>query len=268
MHHETRAAAGDNPSESTVILNTVLPYKIETEFKRPQKAKPSKPASIIEDMIKNGFRVVRRNELDLSQVHDVRLIQQVARHAQQEDPAPGRRWRSHSKLELRNGHISLLPATPYMQRYEDNPDDGGKERPFMPIADEALSTDTLAFLLEFNRMIARGVRPQIFESEPVSVGLHVVSYRPEGTAPSYASPIWFHKDTEEYVAVVLLGLSRNLGGGENAISSGGRQIEAIFTLRDPLDMLLLTRRDFHAVMPMYSLDGGPAHRDVLLITFG
>jgi hypothetical protein len=230
-------------------------------------------SGLLDNLGSRGFATVPAESLDERELNDRHNIYRAFDLEQDLDPKPGRRWRSHAKLMIdRNDIVTPLGHTPYLQTKEYNADDGGEQRVFRPIGENVLSSRTLNYLVRFTARVARQAVPHVFEPGGAAhVGLHMISYRPDAEGPAFSSPSWMHKDDEPFVAVILCGLSANLGGGENLIfpnEGKGRVISHEFKLRHLLEMLLLTKtQSWHAVTPMYTTDGAPARRDVLLITF-
>lgn len=228
---------------------------------------------MVESLKSRGFAKVGVDMLDFTEICDQHILERAFDQDQELDPEVGHRWRSHAKLTIDAADaVTILPHTAYVQSPNYNPDDGGKHRSFKPIVDDVLSSRTLDYLIGFTAGIARSTVPHVFgERGGAQVGLHMISYRPDDSAPAYASPTWLHKDDEPFVAVILCGLTKNLSGGHNLISPNegrGRVITDAFKLQKQFEMLLLTNtQSFHAVTPMISADGLPARRDVLLITF-
>lgn len=218
------------------------------------------------DLSTQGFAHLTGDGLDPLQLVDFYEFGRAFQQEQDLDPEPGERWRSYSAFQLIDGRLSLLAAAPYVQSKQYNQDDGDKLRSFRPIDNTVLASKALRELIRFNVSVARLTHAGLFLGPSVTIGVHMISYRPSRSTISYSSPVWLHKDQEEYVAVILCGLSGNLDGGENILSPGGREISAKLTLTEPLDMLLLSRKGLHAVVPMKSTDGRPAFRNVLLIT--
>jgi hypothetical protein len=230
-------------------------------------------AHLLDSLRRVGFARVRAESISSSAMDDRQLVHRAFDLEQERDPSFGHRWRSHSKLVIDDTDaLTRLGHSAYMQPKEYNPEDGDKKRLFRPIAEDVLSSGTLEYLIRFTARVARLAVPHVFKHERAArVGLHMISYRPDASGPAYASPLWMHKDSEPFVAVILCGLSANLGGGDNLIfpfEGKGSVISDAFKLQNDFEMLLLTNtRSWHAVTPMYSADGGPARRDVLLITF-
>lgn len=199
---------------------------------------------------------------------DSNVLKAAGQRSQEADPDPGRRWRSHDCISITDCRVKKLTGKPYRQSAEYNPDAAGRERHFAPIDERIINSGALRRLLDVIIAIGKRVHPEHFSQPEIEAKLHIVSYRPDGSDAAWASPLSFHRDEEELVAVVLLGLSPNLGGGENAISADRQAILDYVRLREPFDILLLTKKNLHTVFPMYSIDGKPAYRDILLITFG
>lgn len=222
----------------------------------------------VDRLVQDGHCFVPAEAQDLSAVDDTHILQRAFRNKQQIDPAAGRRWRTHAKMKLAGDMLELLPHTGYIQSEDYNPDAKGEQREFAPIPDDVIESRALQHLVDLTISIGREALPDVFEGNLLQVGLHMVSYRPDAGAWSWASPLSFHRDQEAFVAVTLLGLSHNLGGGENAITADRTEILDHISMKQAFDTLLLTKRNFHTVFPMYSTDGRPAYRDIILVTCG
>ena len=224
----------------------------------------------IRSLQQHGYAYLPGTRSNFSDFSDWQRVRHAYSVDQQEDPDPGNRWRSHSRVRVKlDGGLELLPHATYAQSYEDNPDAAGKQRRFAPIPADIIAGQTFSKLINETVSVGRALYPDIDEAakiEDLKVGLHMVRYRPHGKEASFSSPISIHRDTERVVMVAVLGVSQNLGGGENIISMTGRDIIAILNMRTLGDSLLLTRKGFHAVMPMYAVDGTAAFRDILLVT--
>lgn len=224
-------------------------------------------SDLADELAARGFVRVQPERLRAEAIGDAHLFEHAFRHAQDPDPEPGHRWRSHSKLELRGGALHPLQASPYSQSAYYNPEAGGRDRYFRPIEPSVIASATLGELVRFNASLARAVTPDVFIEDRTHVGLHMVSYRPCEGKVATSMPVWLHRDEEALVSVVLFGMSGNLGGGENLISEVHRQVTGVVVLSEFLEQLILTKKPMHAVAPMYSLNTRPAYRNVLLITF-
>jgi len=104
-------------------------------------------------------------------------------------------------------------------------------------------------------------------NKKINIGIHQVRYFGSSSSPSYASPLWLHRDDENLVFIHLVNLSSNCIGGNNLISYEPNKIEEMVYLKHPLDTLLVTKDHLHAVTPIGSNDNKKAYRDILLITF-
>lgn len=230
---------------------------------------PDEPIDIIKAIREKGYASDPAGRLNLSQFSDRGRLFTAFETNLDADPNPGRRWRSYGRVKLNRhtGRIAAQPPVSYFQSEETNWHDGGKQRSFRPIQPSLMTGPTLRYILERNLSIAAALFEDIARNPTPIAGVHFISYRPDGGEASFASPWWLHRDDERFVSVTILSVSDNLGGGENVISSGNRKIDDMINMRSSMDTLFLTQKPAHAVQAMYTKDGYPAHRDIILTTF-
>ena len=182
-----------------------------------------------------------------------RLPQDSSRH----------RYRAYSKYELLNEELSLASVKFYAQSKEYNNEDGGKPREFQPLEPTLSENKLFCSLINKNIKIAK-LTKLIHFNKKVNIGLHQIRYCGSMEFPSYASPLWLHKDDGELVFIHLLNLSANAKGGDNLIAKSPKKIEKFIKLTCALDTLAVTKKHFHAVTPIGS---AIAYSDILLVTF-
>jgi len=194
---------------------------------------------------------------------------QASYHALPPDPEPGNRLRAHSRFSLSHetGELLLMDGSDYSQSAEYNDDSGGKVRHFAAVSQEVLASSTLHHLIQIYEIIARATQPQLFAERDVTIGVHQIRYAPCGLAPAYSNPIVPHRDDERIVVVLLSSVSQNMAGDQNYLGQDRRNLGHCFRLQRPLDALVLGPDQYHGVGVMHSIDGRPAHRDILLVTF-
>lgn len=182
------------------------------------------------------------------------------------DQSHGERYRAYSKYKFKNEQLSLEKVEFYAQSKEYNNEYGGKPRKFEPIENKILSGKMLESLINQNTSLAKKSKEVDFD-EKVNIGVHQIRYCGSSDNPSYASPLWLHRDDENLVFIHLLNLSANASGGDNLIAYEPKKIAKLIRLIDPLDTLLVTKKHLHSVTPIGSRNEAIAYRDILLITF-
>lgn len=267
LHPPGDKNSDDGDPDSTISeVNIFEPYFEAYEFEFPEFAPCCGAWQAARDFSLLGYAHVRPEDYDRSQFDDGHELKRAFAESLQVDTEPGNRWRSYSAFELRGRTATLLPTTPYMQTRQYNTDDGDKLRQFAPIDRRVLMSRTLRELIRFNITIARLTNQTLFHGESVLVGVHMISYRAAGQDITFSSPVWLHRDQEEYVAVILYELSHNLNGGENILANGPRELAAKIAMNEEFEAILLSKKGMHAVVPMNSSNGRPAFRNVVLIT--
>ena len=86
--------------------------------------------------------------------------------------------------------------------------------------------------------------------------------------PGLPAPEGIHQDGTDFLTLHLV-RRRNIGGGETKIYDLHRQLIGNYTMREPLDSLILQDpRIMHGVTPVHSADGRtPGIRDLLGVDF-
>lgn len=184
------------------------------------------------------------------------------------DPAGFGRFRSHSRYQLQPGDdaFTLETNNAYMQSSAYNCDDGDVVRHFAAVSPAFLNNPLLQHMLQCDLALTR--KTELVDwSRPVTLGLHQVRYWAKPDEPSISSPIWLHRDDEPVVFIHLFNLSAGVLGGDNLISSGGRKVDRVLRLTNPLDTLVVGQKVLHAVTPIGTEAPNGAIRDILLVTF-
>jgi hypothetical protein len=214
-----------------------------------------------------GYAHSSPEDFNHSKFIDSHEFKRAFRESVDKDPEPGHRWRSYSAFELRGRTASLLPSKPYIQTRQYNTDDGDKARRFRPLDPAIAASASLHELIRFNVSVAKLTNQSLFQGDGILIGVHMVSYRAVGSEVAFSSPVWLHRDQEEYVAVVLYELSHNVSGGENILANDHRNLVTKINLTEEFESLILSKSGMHAVVPMSSANGRLAFRNIILITF-
>ncbi|PHK94977.1 hypothetical protein CR162_11125 [Pseudoroseomonas rhizosphaerae] len=175
------------------------------------------------------------------------------------------RLRRHAVFRLNaDGAAIRRPHQPHYQGLEFNPLNGGVQRLFAPVTEEAGASPALAALLAG----ARAVFGRLAPGTDWHVEMHQFRILARPGEAGRPTPEGMHRDGVDYVLVALIG-RENVAGGRTGIRVDGREGEDSFTLSAPLDTVLLDdRRVWHGVTPIAPIDPGrPGHRDVLVLTF-
>ena len=173
------------------------------------------------------------------------------------------RRRRHAVFQVTGDAIVRLPHQPHYQATEYNALNGGIERWFEPVGDEAAHSVVLTGLFDACR--------EIFPLDPDSdyrAELH--QFRIEATADAVGQPTpeGMHRDGVDWVCVMLM-TRANLAEGTTSIARPDGTTLGAFTLTDAFDAVFLDdHRVMHGVTAVRPLDPArPAHRDVLVLTF-
>jgi hypothetical protein len=162
--------------------------------------------------------------------------------------------------------ISRKPHQPHYQSRDYNPLNGGVERWFLPIKDEAAAHPVMRAVLAastrlFSALTPEGVRPPAWHVE-------VHQFRIEtGAERGQPTPEGMHRDGVDWVLVMLV-RRENVASGETRMEDVARRHVGAFTLEAPMDAALVDDgRVFHGVTGITRLDAArPAFRDVLVVT--
>ena len=177
------------------------------------------------------------------------------------------RRRRHATFAIaRDGAIERRPHQPHYQSRDYNPLNGGVVRWFEPIEDAIGAGATMSATLQFCARTFDALAPPEVTSWHVEV--HQFRIEPLGEAAGNPTPEGRHQDGVDYVLVLMV-RRHNIESGTTTLHTvDGREL-GNFTLREPLDMVLLDdARLLHGVTPVRALDPDqPAYRDVLVVTF-
>ncbi len=217
--------------------------------------------SIAEQIEEDGFSQVD-NDLYKYDINDLFEFQSSYFNLDK-DKSHGGRYRSYIKLELFNNIMKISEKQSYMQSKEYNNEDGNKIRSFSTLDERIYQNKLLQNILEVDIQIAKLTNEVDFKKK-VIIGLHQIRYCSINGVPSYSSPLGFHRDDENLVFIHLLNLSANSIGGDNFISKEKKRINYGVQLVSPLDTLVVSKKYFHEVTPISSINN-VAFRDILLV---
>lgn len=164
-------------------------------------------------------------------------------------------YRMHWKQD-QGWDFELLPHRDYTTFTKFNPVAGGIRRIYQPV--EA----------DFTRMIAAGAAAiPLDTSESWQINVHQNRTRAEADRVGPLTPEGVHHDGHEFVMIAVL-RRHNVAGAETRLWHEGA--EAPFwsgTLEAGQAVLLDDRAIAHDVTDVESADGGPAHRDIVIVAF-
>ncbi|MFC6094015.1 2OG-Fe dioxygenase family protein [Saccharothrix lopnurensis] len=158
--------------------------------------------------------------------------------------------------EARGWQFGLLEHRDYTAFTKFNPVGGGIKRKYLPI--EA----------DFTPLIRAGMEGLgLDESEDWQINVHQNRTRAEGDRVGPLTPEGVHHDGHEFVMIAIL-RRNNVGGGKTRLWRPGA--DAPFwdgTLEAGQAVLLDDRALQHDVTDVTSADGGPGHRDIVIVAF-
>lgn len=170
------------------------------------------------------------------------------------------RRRRHSCYVVDSERIEPAPHRAHWQPLEYNALHGGMQRWFDPVAPEVAATQAWQGLLQLTCDAAsalKGARPWYVEAHQFRIDTEGGIGRP--------TPEGAHRDGVDAVAVFLVG-RENVKGGETRVFEADGPAGLRFTLTQPWSLLLLDdERVIHETTPIQP-DGGPGHRDTLVVT--
>lgn len=178
------------------------------------------------------------------------------------------RRRRHATFDVSAGAIRRRRHQPHYQGTDFNPLNGGVERWFEPMRDEAAGHPAMRSVLSTCCTLFDALTPP--ERRPDAWFTEVHQFRIEASASGAGQPTpeGAHRDGVDWVLVMLLA-RENIASGVTTISDLDREVLGSFTLTDPLDAALVDdARVYHGVTAVTPLDPSrPAYRDVLVVTF-
>jgi hypothetical protein len=185
--------------------------------------------------------------------------------------ADGGRYRLRRHAAYSGGFgaaVVRAPHRPHYQAVQHNPLNGGIERWFEPVSPEMGTGPAMTALLEGVRQVFEMVAPPPSAMAGWLAEAHQFRTVAKAGTAGKPTPEGMHRDGVAFVLVTLVG-RENIAGGRTTIRIDGREQDASFTLKDPMDTVLLDdTRVWHGVTPVEPVDPAlPAHRDVLVLTF-
>jgi hypothetical protein len=164
------------------------------------------------------------------------------------------------------GCLEPLPHRPYFQPEEENSYAGGVVREFAPLRAETVVNPWL-----------RALVPAMFDCLPVPDGregatwevcVHQIRIVATAREPGLPAPEGVHQDGTDFLTLHLV-RRHNVQGGVSTIYDLDRRPIASYTLREPLDSLILEDpRVMHGVTPVHPAEGQTeGDRDLLGLDF-
>lgn len=154
---------------------------------------------------------------------------------------------------------------PHYQSLVYNKLQGGIERWFEPILPHIGAGPSLRTILRFAHELFGTLAPDVRHWR-VEVHQFRIEARPD--EPGQPTPEGVHRDGVDYVLVLMIRRT-NIAQGTTTIHAPDGRLLGTFTLADAFDAAIVDdARVFHGVTPVEPIDpAGPAHRDVLVVTF-
>jgi hypothetical protein len=163
------------------------------------------------------------------------------------------------------GVVTRAPHQPHYQGLNYNRLNGGIERWFEPVGEDAANSASMTTILGFCRDLFGALAPQ---SKSWKVEVHQFRIEAKTGETAQPTPEGMHRDGVDYVLVLLVKRS-NIASGTTTICDLHKTPLGSFTLTEPFDAALVDdARAFHGVTPVVPVDPAqPAFRDVLVVTF-
>ena len=175
------------------------------------------------------------------------------------------RRRRHAVFHLpAQGPAERLPPQPHFQALDYNPLNGGVQRWFEPVDEDAERGPTLRSIFAFCQSV-------FGMADPAAAGwfveIHQFRIEARPGEPGLPTPEGMHRDGVDHVLVLLVRRS-NVREGTTLIGRADGTLAGSFTQAEPLDAALVEdRRMHHGVTAVEPVDPGkPAWRDVLVVT--
>lgn len=179
------------------------------------------------------------------------------------------RFRRFSSLfvDLEHNHslrFTKKPERAFYQSTTYNALNGGVERFFEPLSDQALENSVMQAIL---RLFATIVM-QLSSSRAWDIELHPIRTVSEPGKNAKPTPEGVHRDGVDYFFVILL-RRRNIVGAVSAIYDDSKREIFRHTMCDPFEFIGVDDTEtFHAVTPFYlENEGELGIRDVLVVNF-
>ena len=165
-----------------------------------------------------------------------------------------------------NDALAELPSEPYFQPVDENTYAGGIERDFALLLPDTVHNPFLHALVRstFACLPVAGDR----RNATWEVRVHQIRIVASEKVPGLPAPEGIHQDGTDFLSLHLV-RRQNIAGGESTIYDLTRRPIQRFTMREPLDSIILEDpRVMHGVTPVVPADGRTVGtRDILGIDF-
>ena len=174
-----------------------------------------------------------------------------------------RRYASYTVSD--RGDVERREHQPHFQHLAYNSLQGGIERWFEPMTQEAGSSRSLDTILRFAHATFQALSPK---APAWKVEVHQFRIEARAGEPGQPTPEGKHRDGVDYVLVLLI-RRQNIASGTTTIHQPDGTLLGEFTLTAPFDTaMVVDERVHHGVTPVHAADPSePAYRDVLVVTF-
>jgi hypothetical protein len=172
----------------------------------------------------------------------------------------GRYWWSPAEDAL-----TTLPHEPYFQPEGENAYAGGIVRDFAPLLP---ATEDNPFIHALVRATFACLPVATRQGKTWEVRIHQIRIVTTPEVPGLPAPEGIHQDGTDFLTLHLV-RRHNIAGGESTIYDLDRKPIQRYTMREPLDSLILEDpRIMHSVTPVHSADGrNLGTRDMLGVDF-
>jgi hypothetical protein len=159
-----------------------------------------------------------------------------------------------------------LPQEPYFQPEGENPYAGGINREFAPLLPDTVHNPFLQALVRSTFACLPVTGPR--QGKTWEVRIHQVRIVASPGKPGLPAPEGIHQDGTTFLTLHMV-RRRNVVGGKSTIYDLDRKPIQDYTMREPLDsMILEDPRIMHGVTPVRSADGLTVGvRDLLGVDF-
>jgi hypothetical protein len=162
--------------------------------------------------------------------------------------------------------LTALPHEPYFQPEDENPYAGGIVRDFAPLLPGTVDNPFVHALVRttFACLPVAGER----RDAAWEVRIHQIRIMAIPGVPGLPVPEGIHQDGTDFLTLHVV-RRHNIAGGDSTLYDLDRKPIYQYTLREPLDAVILEDpRLMHGVTPVHSADGRhPGTRDLLGIDF-
>jgi hypothetical protein len=174
------------------------------------------------------------------------------------------RKRRHAVFSATASGVRRQPAQPHYQSRDYNTLNGGIERWFEPVSEQAAAGPAMTTILTFCHSLFGKLSP----AHSWHVEVHQFRIEARRGQQGRPTPEGMHRDGVDYVLVLLISRT-NIASGMTSVHDLAGHTLGDFTLTTPLDAALVDdARVLHGVTPVEPLDPAePGFRDVLVVTF-